>query len=286
MSGARDARRSKSARKSSTASLGRATGLDVDAMEERIERERAAEEAAAAARAERAERAAGPGPRVATDARWLAAAAALAERARPLSRPNPAVGAIIVKDGMVVGRGWTQPGGRPHAEAVALAQAGEAARGATLYVTLEPCAHASERGPACADIVVAGGSGAGGGGHRGPGSAAPPGRASPGCATPGSRSLLRRRALPRRPRRLCPVQDDRISRNHAQARDDRRRLHRPPGRHQPSGSPAKPARAHAHRERARADAILVGGGTLRADEPWLDVRLPGLEEPQPAAAAC
>ena len=88
------------------------------------------------------------------DARWLAAAASLAERARPLSRPNPAVGAIVVKDGKVVGRGWTQPGGRPHAEAVALAQAGEAARGATLYVTLEPCAHTSERGPACADLVV------------------------------------------------------------------------------------------------------------------------------------
>src|SRR5688500_14856703 len=91
---------------------------------------------------------------MATDARWLAAAAALAERARPLSRPNPAVGAIIVKDGAVVGRGWTRPGGRPHAEAVALAQAGEAARGATLYVTLEPCAHASERGPACADVIA------------------------------------------------------------------------------------------------------------------------------------
>ena len=86
-------------------------------------------------------------PRVTTDedGRWLAAAACLAERARPLSRPNPAVGAIALKDGVVIGRGWTQPGGRPHAEAVALAQAGEAARGATLYVTLEPCAHRSAR---------------------------------------------------------------------------------------------------------------------------------------------
>jgi diaminohydroxyphosphoribosylaminopyrimidine deaminase/5-amino-6-(5-phosphoribosylamino)uracil reductase len=88
------------------------------------------------------------------DARWLAAAACLAERARPLSRPNPAVGAVIARDGIVVGRGWTRPGGRPHAEAVALAQAGEAARGATLYVTLEPCAHRGERGPACADLVA------------------------------------------------------------------------------------------------------------------------------------
>lgn len=89
-----------------------------------------------------------------TDERWLAAAARLAARARPLSRPNPAVGAIIVKDGVVVGRGHTEAGGRPHAEAVALEQAGEQARGATLYVTLEPCAHKSERGPACADLVA------------------------------------------------------------------------------------------------------------------------------------
>src|SRR5690606_26661609 len=90
----------------------------------------------------------------AEDARWLAAAASLAERARPLSRPNPAVGAIVMKDGIVVGQGWTRLGGRPHAEAVALAQAGAAARGATLYVTLEPCAHRGGRGPACADLAA------------------------------------------------------------------------------------------------------------------------------------
>jgi tRNA(Arg) A34 adenosine deaminase TadA len=73
------------------------------------------------------------------EARWLDAAARLAGRGRPLSRPNPAVGAIVVKAGRVVGQGWTRPGGRPHAEAVALDQAGPAAAGATLYVTLEPC---------------------------------------------------------------------------------------------------------------------------------------------------
>ena len=66
------------------------------------------------------------------DARWLAAAAGLAERARPLSRPNPAVGAVVVRDGIVVGRGWTRPGGRPHAEALALEQAGEAAHGSSV----------------------------------------------------------------------------------------------------------------------------------------------------------
>ena len=91
------------------------------------------------------------------DARWLAAAASLAARGLPLSQPNPAVGAILVKDGRVVGRGWTQPGGRPHAEAMALAMAGPAAKGATLYVTLEPCAHESARGPACATLIAASG---------------------------------------------------------------------------------------------------------------------------------
>ena len=90
----------------------------------------------------------------ASDARWLAAAARLASRGRPLSRPNPSVGCLIVKDGRVVGRGWTQAGGRPHAEAAALAQAGEAARGATAYVTLEPCAHQSPRGPACSTLLA------------------------------------------------------------------------------------------------------------------------------------
>ncbi|HEX9805458.1 MAG TPA: bifunctional diaminohydroxyphosphoribosylaminopyrimidine deaminase/5-amino-6-(5-phosphoribosylamino)uracil reductase RibD, partial [Alteraurantiacibacter sp.] len=88
------------------------------------------------------------------DRRWLGAAAAMAARARPISRPNPAVGAIIVKDGIVAGRGWTAAGGRPHAEVIALEKAGDAARGATLYVTLEPCAHESVRGPDCAGLVA------------------------------------------------------------------------------------------------------------------------------------
>ncbi|QYU67101.1 hypothetical protein J4558_19400 [Leptolyngbya sp. 15MV] len=76
-------------------------------------------------------------PNSPSDADWLAAAARLAARGRPLSRPNPAVGCMIVNSGRVVGRGWTGQGGRPHAEAIALAQAGSAARGSTAYVTLE-----------------------------------------------------------------------------------------------------------------------------------------------------
>ncbi|MDE3028538.1 MAG: bifunctional diaminohydroxyphosphoribosylaminopyrimidine deaminase/5-amino-6-(5-phosphoribosylamino)uracil reductase RibD, partial [Paracoccaceae bacterium] len=83
---------------------------------------------------------------------------ALAVGARGLGQtwPNPAVGCVIVKDNRVVGRGWTQPGGRPHAEVRALAQAGEAARGAVAYVTLEPCAHHGKT-PPCAEALIAAG---------------------------------------------------------------------------------------------------------------------------------
>jgi diaminohydroxyphosphoribosylaminopyrimidine deaminase/5-amino-6-(5-phosphoribosylamino)uracil reductase len=217
---------------------------------------------------------------VATDARWLAAAAGLAERARPLSRPNPAVGAVIVKDGIVVGRGWTQPGGRPHAEAVALAQAGEAARGATLYVTLEPCAHASDRGPACADIIARAG----------------PARVVAGIEDPDLRTAgngfasLREAGID-----AACTNDERcraglsgyvrstmtgypdVTLKLAMTADGF--IARPDGTSQWITGEA--ARAHAHRERARADAILVGGGTLRTDRPSLDVRLPGLEERSP-----
>src|SRR5206468_12488996 len=89
-----------------------------------------------------------------SDARWMAEAIALGERGRGRTAPNPNVGCVIVQGDEAVGRGWTRPGGRPHAEAVALAEAGEAARGATAYVTLEPCVHESARGPACADLLV------------------------------------------------------------------------------------------------------------------------------------
>jgi diaminohydroxyphosphoribosylaminopyrimidine deaminase/5-amino-6-(5-phosphoribosylamino)uracil reductase len=87
----------------------------------------------------------------------MAAALALAERGRGRTAPNPNVGCVIVAAGRVIGRGWTQPGGRPHAEAMALAAAGTVARGATVYATLEPCAHVSKRGPACADLLIAAG---------------------------------------------------------------------------------------------------------------------------------
>jgi diaminohydroxyphosphoribosylaminopyrimidine deaminase/5-amino-6-(5-phosphoribosylamino)uracil reductase len=91
-----------------------------------------------------------------TDLAHMRHALALAERAVGTTAPNPAVGCVIVKDGRVIGRGWTQAGGRPHAETMALAEAGEAARGATAYVTLEPCAHHGET-PPCANALIAAG---------------------------------------------------------------------------------------------------------------------------------
>jgi diaminohydroxyphosphoribosylaminopyrimidine deaminase / 5-amino-6-(5-phosphoribosylamino)uracil reductase len=90
------------------------------------------------------------------DLRWMNAALDLGSRALGLTAPNPAVGAILVKDGAVVGRGATAPGGRPHAERIAIGEAGEAARGATLYVTLEPCSHFGASSP-CVDAVIAAG---------------------------------------------------------------------------------------------------------------------------------
>jgi len=216
----------------------------------------------------------------ADDKRWLAAAAALAARARPMSRPNPAVGAIIVAGGRVAGQGWTRPGGRPHAEAIALEAAGNAARGATLYVTLEPCAHISTRGPACADLVAESGLA----------------RVVIGCGDPDPRTagagIERLRA--------AGMTADLVASDEARASLSgylaRHRLGRPevtlklatsldgcialPGG-ESQWITGEAARAHAHAMRAKADAILIGGGTLRADAPRLDVRLPGLEPRSP-----
>ncbi len=93
-------------------------------------------------------------PRGGAHVRWMARALALAHRALGRTSPNPAVGAVVVRGGRVVGEGWTRPVGGPHAEVVALRQAGARARGATLYVTLEPCAHHG-RTPPCIDAVIA-----------------------------------------------------------------------------------------------------------------------------------
>src|SRR4051794_22698846 len=95
------------------------------------------------------------GARGAEDRRFMAEAVALGEAARGQSAPNPNVGCVIVSpSAKVVGRGTTAAGGRPHAEAIALEQTGKKAKGATVYVTLEPCAHESPRGPACTQLLL------------------------------------------------------------------------------------------------------------------------------------
>jgi diaminohydroxyphosphoribosylaminopyrimidine deaminase / 5-amino-6-(5-phosphoribosylamino)uracil reductase len=92
-----------------------------------------------------------------TDSEAMDAALALARSMLGKTAPNPSVGCVIVRDGRIVGRGATQVGGRPHAEAMALADAGASARGASAFVTLEPCAHVSARGPACSDSLIGAG---------------------------------------------------------------------------------------------------------------------------------
>src|ERR1700742_3268188 len=87
------------------------------------------------------------------DERFMRLALTLGRRGLGNTWPNPAVGAVVVKDGVILGRGWTQPGGRPHAETEALRQAKRAANGATLYVTLEPCSHEGQT-PPCADAII------------------------------------------------------------------------------------------------------------------------------------
>jgi diaminohydroxyphosphoribosylaminopyrimidine deaminase / 5-amino-6-(5-phosphoribosylamino)uracil reductase len=211
----------------------------------------------------------------------MAAAIALAERGKGLTGHNPAVGCIIVKDNIVVGRGWTQPGGRPHAEAMAIAQAGADVAGATVYVSLEPCAHESERGPACADTLLAT--------HpaRLVAALTDPDRRTAGkgfarleaagiaverdiLATEARRGLAgffsrMEKGRPHITLKLATSLDGCIAMADGSSR----------------WITGESARAHTHLERARCDAILVGAGTLRADAPRLDVRLPGLETRNP-----
>jgi diaminohydroxyphosphoribosylaminopyrimidine deaminase/5-amino-6-(5-phosphoribosylamino)uracil reductase len=207
------------------------------------------------------------------------------EEARGRSAPNPNVGCVIVSpSGRIVGKGRTARGGRPHAEAVALEQAGRRATGATVYVTLEPCAHQSTRGPACTDLLLA----------------AKPGRVvialkdpDPRTSGKGVQRLRRaeidvtlgvgreaaRRSLAGWLTRLR-LGRPRITLKLALSIDGKIAL--------PSGESkwitGEDARRHVHLERAQSDMILVGRGTYLADQPRLDVRLPGLEQASPRRA--
>ncbi len=218
------------------------------------------------------------------DARWMAEAIALGDAARGSTAPNPNVGCVLVRDGQVVGRGATQPGGRPHAEAVALAEAGKATRGATAYVSLEPCCHVSNRGPACADLLIAAGvarvvaalqdpwpqvNGAGLQRLRDAGIEVSVGQGA-GPAERGMAGFLtrQRRGRPFVTLKLAMSIDGRIA--------------------LPSGESrwitGEEARLDVHRARALADMILIGRGTFEADAPRLDVRIPGMEHLSPRRA--
>lgn len=211
----------------------------------------------------------------------MAAALALADRCRGRTVPNPGVGCIIVADGRVVGRGWTQPGGRPHAEAMALAQAGEKSRGATAYVSLEPCAHVSPRGPACADLLIAARvarvvaalgdpdprtDGSGFARLRAAGTVVESGVGAE-AARRSMAGFLTRRALGR----------PHVTLKLALSLDGAAAM----GSGASQWITGAEARAHAHIERSRHEAILVGRGTWAADSPRLDVRLPGLANRAP-----
>lgn len=205
------------------------------------------------------------------DRRHMRHALGLGDRGLGNTWPNPAVGCVIVQGMRIVGRGWTQPGGRPHAETMALAQAGAAARGATAYVTLEPCAHHGKT-PPCAEALIAAGVArvvtalhdpdprVAGQGHallRGAGIAVTEG-VEADAARVAHAGFLRRvtEGLPALTLKLATTLDGRI----ATASGESRWITGPE------------ARRHVHALRLAHDAVLVGAGTARADDPDLTVR--------------
>jgi diaminohydroxyphosphoribosylaminopyrimidine deaminase / 5-amino-6-(5-phosphoribosylamino)uracil reductase len=228
--------------------------------------------------------AAGRQPHEADDVRFMELALGLGARGLGRTWPNPSVGAVVVRneaDGpVIIGRGWTQPGGRPHAETEALARAGVAARGATLYVTLEPCSHYG-RTPPCADAVIDAGIGTvisaledpnpqvAGAGHR-------------RMATAGITVRIGTLAEEARRSHAGHIRRIRDGRPHvmlklAVSADGKAGL---AGR-RPVAITGEAARARVHRLRAVHDAVLTGIGTVLADDPLLTCRLPGMAQRSP-----
>jgi diaminohydroxyphosphoribosylaminopyrimidine deaminase / 5-amino-6-(5-phosphoribosylamino)uracil reductase len=214
------------------------------------------------------------------DEAWMARAVALAEQGRGRVSPNPMVGAVLVRDGRVVGEGFHEAAGRPHAEAQALAAAGADAAGATCYVTLEPCAHHG-RTPPCADALVASGvarvvaavpdpdprvDGAGLARLRAAGVAVTVGTGAEAASDQNAAYLTHRRlGRPRITLKAAASLDGKVA--------------APDGTSRWITGPA--AREDAHRLRGEADAVMVGAGTALADNPRLTVRLPGWAGRQP-----
>ena len=214
------------------------------------------------------------------DARFMALALALGRRGLGRTWPNPAVGAVIVKDGAIVGRGFTQDGGRPHAEVEALRRAGQAARGATLYVTLEPCSHHGKT-PPCADAIIAAGIArvvsaledpnpeVAGQGHarlRAAGIAVEVGIGAEEARRDHAGHILR--FGQGRPHVLLKLAISADGKAGAAAR-------------KPVAITGEAARERVHLLRAHSDAIMVGIGTVLADDPLLTCRLPGMAKYSP-----
>jgi len=208
------------------------------------------------------------------DRRFMALALSLGRRGLGRTWPNPAVGAVIVKDG-IVGRGWTQPGGRPHAEVEALARAGASARGATLYVTLEPCSHYGKT-PPCAEAIIAAGVSrvvsaledpnpeVAGQGHarlRAAGIAVDVGIGADEARHDHAGHI--RRMRDGRPNVLLKLAVSADGKAGAAGR-------------KPVAITGEAARDRVHLLRAHSDAIMIGIGTALADDPMLDCRLPGM----------
>ncbi|MDT7934630.1 MAG: bifunctional diaminohydroxyphosphoribosylaminopyrimidine deaminase/5-amino-6-(5-phosphoribosylamino)uracil reductase RibD [Sphingomonadaceae bacterium] len=215
------------------------------------------------------------------DRQLMARAVSLAEDAWGSTAPNPAVGCVLAQDGRVIAEAATAPGGRPHAEQAALQKAGGNARGATAYVTMEPCAHHSDRGPPCAAglaeagvarVVIA--------------------RLDPSERNHAEGAKLLERAgiaveVGLMAEEAAPITAGwefrlvhgrpRVTGKFALSIDGRIAL----GSGESQWLTSEAARIHAHMERARADMIIVGRGTLEADDPALTVRVPGHEHRSP-----
>jgi diaminohydroxyphosphoribosylaminopyrimidine deaminase/5-amino-6-(5-phosphoribosylamino)uracil reductase len=214
------------------------------------------------------------------DRRFMQLALTLGRRGLGRTWPNPSVGAVVVKDGVIVGRGWTQPGGRPHAEPEALKRAGEAAGGATLYVTLEPCSHFG-KSPPCADATIAAGisrvvaaiedpnpevAGNGFARLRAAGIAVDVGLLAEEAARDHAGHFRRiRDGRPHVILKLAVSADDKIGAAGGK----------------PVAISGEAARTRVHLLRAQSDAILVGIGTVLADDPLLTCRLPGMAARSP-----
>jgi diaminohydroxyphosphoribosylaminopyrimidine deaminase/5-amino-6-(5-phosphoribosylamino)uracil reductase len=216
----------------------------------------------------------------AQDERFMQLALALGRRSLGRAWPNPAVGAVVVKDGVILGRGWTQAGGRPHAETEALKHAGKAARGATLYATLEPCSHQGKT-PPCTDAIIRAGISrvvsaledpnpeVAGQGHarlREKGIAVDIGLAADEARRAHIGHI--RRVTEARPQVLLKMAISADGKVGAAGR-------------KPVAITAEAARTEVSLLRARNDAILVGIGTVLSDNPSLTCRLPGMIDHSP-----